>query len=206
MTTTTIPAPDQVTGVILAGGRARRMAGRDKGLLECAGRPLIAHALDILRPVCGRLLINANRSLEDYRDFDVPVICDEVTGFQGPLAGILTALRVTDTPYLVVIPCDSPRLETVTLTRLLRALMENQVDIALAHDGKRLHPVVMALRTGLADDLAAYLNAGKRKVDRWVKRQAWATVDCSDRPGQFANINTPEELETLEKRLKEHSA
>lgn len=196
-----IPSCDQVTGLILAGGQARRMQGQDKGLLTCAGRPLIAYAIDILKPLCGRLLINANRSLASYQAFELPVIPDQAQGFQGPLAGILTALRCVDTPYLIAIPCDSPCLQSATLARLLSALIQTRAEIALAHDDLRLHPVVIALRTGLADDLADYLAAGERKIDRWVERHRWVAVDCSDCPWQFANINTPQELEALERTL-----
>lgn len=197
----TTPSRDQVTGMILAGGQARRMQGQDKGLLTCAGRPLIAYAIEILRPLCGRLVINANRSLESYQAFDLPVIPDQTQGFKGPLAGILTVLRTVDTAYLVAIPCDSPCLQSATLGRLLRALIQTRAEIALAHDGQRLQPVVIALRTELADDLADYLVAGERKIDRWVERHRWIAVDCSDCPRQFVNINTPEELEALERAL-----
>lgn len=197
-----IPSPDQITGLILAGGQAQRMHGQDKGLLTCAGRPLIAYAIDTLKPLCGRLLINANRSLESYRTFDLPVITDRIPGFQGPLAGLLAAMQATDTHYLIAIPCDSPRLKSATLEKLLSALIQTHAEIALAHDGQRLHPVILALRTDLADDLAAYLASGERKIDRWAERHHWVAVDFSDCPGQFANINTPEELEALERTLR----
>lgn len=196
-------SPDQVTGLILAGGQAQRMRGRDKGLISCAGRPLIAYAIATLKPLCGKLLINANRSLESYRALGFPVIADTTPGFQGPLAGILTALQASDTPYLLAIPCDSPRLQSDTLTRLLAALVQTPAEIALAHDGERLHPVILALRTELANDLADYLAMGERKIDRWVEHHRWIAVDCSDCPWQFANVNTPEELKALEQTLIE---
>ncbi|MCX8048606.1 MAG: molybdenum cofactor guanylyltransferase [Methylohalobius sp.] len=198
----TTPAPAQVTGSILAGGRAQRMQGQDKGLLLCGGRPLIAYAIEVLKPLCGQLLINANRSQESYKAFGFPVIADTVPGFQGPLAGILTVLQAADTPYLIAIPCDSPRLQSTTLTRLLKALVETSAQIALAHDGERLHPVILALRTELKDDLADYLARGERKIDRWADRHHWVAVDCSDRPEQFANINTPEDLKALERLIR----
>lgn len=194
-------SPDQVTGLILAGGQARRMQGRDKGLLVCAGRPLIAYAIEILKPLCGKLLINANRSLASYQALGFPVIADQIPGFQGPLAGLLTALQASDAPYLLAIPCDSPRLQPDTLTRLLEALDQTPAEVALAHDGERLHPVIIALRNELADDLADYLAMGERKIDRWVEHHRWIAVDCSDRPWQFANVNTPEELKALEQIL-----
>ncbi|HEB76936.1 MAG TPA: molybdenum cofactor guanylyltransferase [Methylothermaceae bacterium] len=192
-----IPA-DQVTGVILAGGRARRLGGRDKGLLAYRGLPLIRYALQTLEPVCNEILINANRNLDAYRRFGYPVIPDPLPDFQGPLAGILAALRRAKSPYLLVVPCDSPRLRSDTLARLLAALDEG-FEIAIAHDGQRLHPVVMALRTHhLADDLTAFLAAGRHKIDHWAARHRWVAVDCSDDPIQFLNINTPEDLHDVD--------
>ncbi len=196
------PSPEQVTGLILAGGQGRRMHGQDKGLIICAGRPLIAYAIQALRPLCGQILINANRSLESYQAFGLKVISDCLPGFQGPLAGILTALQATNTPYLVAVPCDSPCLKPATLEKLLNGLIHASAEIALAHDGERLHPVVIALRTELATDLADYLAHRGRKIDRWVERHRWVAVDFSDRPWQLANVNTPEELKALEARLR----
>ena len=184
---------DQLTGVVLAGGRARRLGGIDKGLLPYRSRPLIDYALRALEPLCGEILINANRNLDDYRRFGHPVIPDTLPDFQGPLAGILAALRRAKTPTLLVVPCDSPHLSDVVLARLPAAL-DDGYEIAIAHDGQRLHPVVMALRTELADDLAAWLAAGRHKIDRWAQRHRWTAVDCRDHPDAFLNINTPEDL------------
>lgn len=190
--------PTQVTGVVLAGGQARRLGRRDKGLLDYHSRPLIHYPLQALEPLCGEILISANRNLEDYRRFGHPVLTDTLPGFQGPLAGILTALQHASTPYLLVVPCDTPHLGSKLLARLLAALGKGN-EIAIAHDGQRLHPVVMALRTNLADDLNTYLRSGQHKIDRWVGRHAWVAVDCSDAPGQFRNINTPEDLHGIDR-------
>ncbi|BCX81513.1 molybdenum cofactor guanylyltransferase [Methylomarinovum caldicuralii] len=184
---------EQLTGVVLAGGRARRLGGIDKGLLAYRGRPLIRYALQALEPLCGEILINANRNLADYRRFGHPVVPDALPDFQGPLAGILAAMQQAETPCLLVVPCDSPRLSATLLARLPAALDDGH-DIAIAHDGQRLHPVVMALRTHLADDLAAWLAAGRHKIDRWAGRHRWTAVDCSDHPDAFLNVNTPEDL------------
>jgi len=193
-----IPPPEQVTGVILAGGQARRMGGKDKGLIQCAGRPLVSYAIEALSPLCSRTLINANRSLEEYQRFDLPVVTDSISGFHGPLAGILSALETAHTEYVLVTPCDCPRLSSDSLGRVLSSLEDKHKDIAIAHDGKRLHPVVMALRTRLAGDLSCWLTSGKRKIDAWAQRHHWVAVDLSDNAFQFININTPEELEEYE--------
>jgi molybdopterin-guanine dinucleotide biosynthesis protein A len=199
------PAPaslpdSRITGVVLAGGLARRMGGRDKGLIECAGRPLTAYALDALRVVAPRVLVNANRHLEEYGCFGAPVIPDASGDFSGPLAGMLAALRAAETPYVLVIPCDCPLLRGAWLNRLIERRDKENAQIAVAHDGMRLNPVFALLDRHLEPDLAAYLARGERKIDLWMQRHRLAVVDYSDHPELFLNANTPEELAELESR------
>lgn len=192
----------QVSGLILAGGRGRRMDGQDKGLVNCAGRPLIEYALDTLKPLCNRILINANRSLEDYRRFGHPVISDGTSAFDGPLAGILAGLKMATTPYLMAIPCDCPRLTPQTLTRMLQTLRDNNAEICIPHDGNRPHPVIMVLQTRLRASLEAQLAAGERKIDCWTQKHHTVLADCSQDPEQFLNINSPQQLKAMENFLK----
>ncbi len=199
--TMTIP-PDQITGLVLAGGRAKRMNTQDKGLIDCDGRPLISYAIDVLNQVCSDILINANRSLEQYKAFGMPVIQDATTTFDGPLAGILAGLNVASTPYLISVPCDCPKLEADTLRRLVQALETKNGEISMPHDGSRAHPVIMALRTHLAPSLSAQLAAGERKIDRWTQKHECVLIDCSDNPDQFLNVNTPEDLQQMEHQLR----
>ena len=202
MTTAThIPSPDpRITGVVLAGGLARRMGGRDKGLIECAGRPLTAYALDALRQIAPQVLINANRHLDEYRRFGVPVIPDASGDFEGPLAGMLAALRAADTPLVLTVPCDCPLLQGAWLHRLIEHRDAEGAEISAAHDGERLNPVFALLDRRLEPDLAAYLAGGERKIDRWMRRHHVAVVDFSDHAEMFLNANTPEELAELERR------
>ena len=105
-------SPADITGCILAGGEGRRLGGADKGLVELAGEPLVAHCLARLRPQVDALVISANRNLETYRGFGVPVFDDAREDYAGPLAGCLGALRRADTRYVVTAACDSPFLPT----------------------------------------------------------------------------------------------
>lgn len=187
-----------ITGVVLAGGRGRRMGGEDKGLLALHGRPLASYALDALGEVAEMRLINANRNLETYESLGFPVIQDANDRFDGPLAGFLSAMRAAVTPYMLTVPCDTPRLSGKLLQRLVDRLETSGANIAVAHDGERLHPVVMLAETCLADDLQAYLDAGERKVENWVRRQRWVSVDFSDAPGALDNINAPDDWFRLE--------
>jgi len=190
----------RITAVILAGGMGRRMGGQDKGLVEFEGRPLIAHVIDAVAPQVDRLLLNANRNREAYGQFGYPVVTDDLEGYQGPLAGILAAMKRATTPFLLVVPCDAPHLPGSLVERLLEALQRENADIAVAHDGERLQPVHALISTHLAGDLEAYLSSGERKIDRWYLRHPVTVVDFSDQPETFVNVNTLEERNQLEGR------
>lgn len=189
----------KVTGVILAGGLARRMENRDKGLVQFNGRPLISYAIQAMTPIVGQLLINANRNQAEYRQFGRPVIADQTDSFDGPLAGILTALSIAETELLLVMPCDSPLIKTRHLERMLHARATEDAEIAVAFDGERLHPVFLVLKTNLKDSLEAYLADGQRKLAVWLAQHHSLTVDFSDEPEVFTNINSLVELAAVEK-------
>jgi molybdopterin-guanine dinucleotide biosynthesis protein A len=188
----------KVAGVILAGGRARRMNNQDKGLVNFKGSPMVSYAIAALAPVVDCLLINANRNIEQYRQFGWPVISDQTDSFDGPLAGILTAMIHADADILVVIPCDSPLIKTEHLQKLLLTRAENNADVAVAFDGARLHPVFFAIKTSLQASLQDYLADGQRKVSVWLDRQNLVKVDFSNEPEIFCNVNTMTELSVLE--------
>jgi len=187
------PAPD-ITAAILAGGRGLRMGGRDKGLVEFHGRPLVAHVCDALRPQASHLLIIANRNAERYGMYAEAVFPDELEGFQGPLAGMATALAHAPTDLVLCVPCDMPRLPADLAARMARAMRELGLDACAAHDGTDMHPVVCLLRRSLADSLRDALARGQRQVRGWLTSQRFAWVDFSDQPQAFANVNSPDAL------------
>ncbi len=189
---------NKVTGVVLAGGLARRMAQQDKGLLSFNQQPLVSYALAAMKPIANEIFISANRNRDQYAQLGYPVIDDGNAAFDGPLAGILAAMQAAHHSILLVMPCDSPLLETRHSQRLLNALNET-TDIAVAFDGERLHPVFAALKIHLKTDLQNYLHRGERKLQSWFEKHALVKVDFSSTPEIFANINTPEQLQRLEK-------
>ncbi len=197
MATQDPPSPD-ITGLVLAGGMARRMGGIDKGLVEIGGKPMIEHVLAALRPQVGRLLINANRNLDTYARYGVQVVPDAIEGYQGPLAGISSALALVETPYLLTAPCDSPLLAPDLAACLYRALVANQADLAVAHDGERQQPVFLLLRRELRADLQAYLAGGGRKIDRWFSQHRVAEADLRHRSDSFVNVNDEDEQRRVE--------
>ncbi|RIZ65851.1 MAG: molybdenum cofactor guanylyltransferase [Methylococcales bacterium] len=187
-----------IAGVVLAGGRATRMSEQDKGLILFKNQPLISYALEALSSVCHHTYINANRNLSAYEEFGLVVICDLTQSFDGPLAGILTTLLHTDTELLVVMPCDTPFFKAEHLQRLLDSRAEYDADIAIAFDGEQLHPLFLALKTSLTENLQDYLASGQRKVSDWLRPLKSVTVDFSGEPNIFININTSDELAALE--------
>jgi molybdopterin-guanine dinucleotide biosynthesis protein A len=201
------PAREQITGLLLAGGRGMRMGGADKGLQPLHGEPLAGHVLKRLAPQTGALLISANRHPDIYAALGAPfgaeVIADTLPDFPGPLAGLLAGLRAARGEYVLSAPCDTPWLPADLAARLGLALARNAADIATvttsdANGNVSLHPVVALLRTGLADDLAAFLHAGERKVRAWYARHKTVEVGFTDERA-FYNINFLQELADLER-------
>lgn len=193
------PARDAITGLILAGGRGQRLGGVDKGLQPWRGRPLVDHALARLAPQVGDMMISANRNASAYAARVPRVLADAGDDFPGPLAGILAGLRAAATPWLAVVPCDSPCLPADLVDRLAQQLGEARgavVQRRHADGALRLEPVYCLLSTSLADDLARYLAEGGRKVEGWLARHATPVLfDRPDDAGAFANINTPADLD-----------
>jgi molybdenum cofactor guanylyltransferase len=199
------PDPQRITGVVLAGGRGSRMGGEDKGLVVLNGRPMVEHVVDRLRPQVGQLLISANRNQERYAALGHKVVPDLLTDYQGPLAGMAAALQAATTPYVVTVPCDSPLMGTDVVARLARALVRDDADVSVAHDGERTHPVFLMLKRSLLPSLLEFLNAGERKIDRWFARHRLAVADFHDCPETFLNVNDPQEHRALEARLREQA-
>ena len=193
-----ISARDDITGLILAGGRGSRMGGVDKGLQLHRGQPLAAHALERLRPQVGPLMLNANRNLETYRGMGVPLWPDEVPDYPGPLAGMLAGLAHCKTPLMATVPCDTPNFPLDLVARLASGLERAEADIAVAYTrtGEELfpQPVFCLMKTSLKDALAAFIAAGERKTGFFARGQRNTRVVFDD-DAEFFNINTLTELE-----------
>lgn len=189
-----------VTAVILAGGKGRRLGGQDKGLVTYQDKKLIEHVLDIIKPQVSQILINANRNQDQYKSYDYPVIDDDLHDFQGPLAGFLTAMRTVKTAYILTLPCDGPHLPEDYVARMSQQLSSVPGGIAVAHDGERMQPVHALIPVSLKKSLEAFLENGDRKIDRWYAQHKTVLVDFSDKPGVFFNVNTEEQR--LEGKLK----
>ncbi len=194
-----------ITGVILAGGRSRRMGGTDKGLIELAGWPMVAHVATRLRPQVDELVINANRNAAAYAEHADRIVADTLEGFLGPLAGVLAGMSAAHGDRVVTAPCDSPFVPPDLVGRLCTGAEANRAEIAVAHDGERQQPVFLLAATALGPALAEWLHGGGRKIDAWFAGHRVANVDFSDCPEAFLNINTAEDRARIEVRLQESS-
>lgn len=194
---------EHITGLILAGGRAQRMGGIDKGLIPFHGKAMIESAISRLRPQVSTILINANRSITKYSHYGYPVLMDSTPDFSGPLAGFSVGLKHCKTPYLLTSPCDSPLLP-VDLAKEMASQLENKdLELVFASsiedDGKVWsQPVFCLMKSDLQDSLDTFLSKGDLKIDHWFKELRSGTV-VFENPQAFANVNTPEELAALEK-------
>lgn len=205
--------PRDITGLVLAGGQGTRMGGADKGLQPLDGTPLVLHALRRLAPQVGPVLVNANRNLAAYEAFGAPVCADTVAGFAGPLAGFLAGLAHCRTPWLLTVPCDTPRFPTDLAARLAAAAQAQGTEIAMAMapDSEapdatlRPQPVFCLLRSSLQGSLERFLAEGGRKAGTWTAQHRCARVPF-DQPGDdaraFFNANTLDELRGLHTPLE----
>ena len=191
----------KVNGLILAGGRARRMDGQDKGLILLDGKHMIEYCISNLRPQVGQIFISANRNTEQYGRYGLPILEDKFGDFEGPLAGLMRALTHSgDTPVLVV-PCDAPFLSASLASRLLESYANTKTSVVIPHDGDRLQPLFGLYSPEVAASLRDYLASGQRKVETWVTTLPYTVVDFSDESESFMNINTVSDLQTAQSIL-----
>lgn len=192
---------NQITGLILAGGRGSRMGNVDKGLKQFRGAPMALHVVMRLSPQVGMLMINANQNIGPYESFGFPVWPDQLAGFEGPLAGMQTGLIHCETEYMVTAPCDSPFLPEDLVARLAQALVAEDTDLAVAVTGegatRQPHPVFSLMKASLLPHLTLFLQGGGRKIDAWYKTLKVSEVNFPDEAA-FRNINTIDELRKFE--------
>jgi molybdenum cofactor guanylyltransferase len=198
-----LPTYEEITGVILAGGRGARMGGQDKGLISLNGRPMVQHVIDRLRSQVGTLIINANRNHVLYRAYGYRVVSDQSGHYAGPLAGILSVLHAVECGWIVTAPCDVPLLSDTLVAKLIAAVKTEGTDIATAHDGERMQHGFLLLRTSLRPDVEAFLNGGERAVKRWLTRHRVAVANFSDCAEAFTNVNDSLQRQLAEMRLRE---
>lgn len=174
------------------------MGGRDKGLIELHGRPLWKWVADKLSSQVENVVISANRNLDIYQASGFPVVQDSLADFPGPLAGILSVMQQINSDWFLFCPCDTPAIPDDLLSRLEAEVKGSPA--VWVNDGERDHPAIALLHRRLIPSLQDYLQAGERRVMVFLRQSGGHSVDFSDCPAAFVNVNTPEELAHWQER------
>ena len=198
---------NDITAIVLAGGRGSRMGGVDKGLQLFNGIPLALQAKQRLASQVGLVIINANRNLDAYRALGCDVYPDDDAEFAGPLSGFSVGLAQCQTPYLLTVPCDSPRFPGDLADRLAsqmrKGIEQDDYEIAMAAQGGWTQPVFCLIKRELLPNLLEFMASGKRKIDAWTAQHKTVIVNFDaqhDDPLAFANVNTLDELSALQQQ------
>ena len=188
----------KITGLILAGGRAKRMGGIDKGLISFNGKYMIEQCIEKLQPQVDQLLISANRNIEQYAQYGFTLLEDNYGEFEGPLAGLLRALEYSQNHPVLVVPCDAPLFPAGLANRLLKLYVEGETLAVIPHDGNRLQTLFGLYSKDALPSLIQYLESGQRKVETWATSLPHIIVDFSNEHESFMNINTQDDLQTAQ--------
>jgi len=201
-----------IVGVLLAGGQSRRMGGGDKALSDLDGKPLMTHVVERAQSQVDTLILNANGDPDRFIEYSLPVVADTVSGFVGPLAGVLTGQEwardnAPDAKWVVTMATDTPFFPRDLVQKLRDEIEKNGADMAMATSGGNRHPVFGMWPIALADDLRhALVEEGVRKVLHWTDRFNLVQVDFPDTPfDPFFNVNRPEDLQRANKIILENT-
>jgi molybdopterin-guanine dinucleotide biosynthesis protein A len=200
---------DGIVGVVLAGGRSRRMGGQPKALMPLADKSMAAHVIGTLAPQVGRCIVNANDEVAGLRALGLPIVGDLNDGRDGPLAGILAAMvwsgeNAPGARWIVTVPCDTPFIPADYVEQLVAAAAPRGAPIATASSPSGEHHACGLFSLTLVDDLAAWLARDERRLRLWIAkhRPASAHFDAAEGIDPFFNINTPEDLAMAETMLQ----
>ena len=181
--------------LLLAGGRGQRMGGRDKGLIEWNGRPLIAHLHEVVRPLSDDLIISCNRNAERYATFADRLVHDPDSDFPGPLAGILAGLAVARHDWLLVLPCDAPLIDAELLQTLRQSASAHPGKPVLIREGEQWQPLFCMIPRALLAALQQLWQTGERSPLRALLQLGGQPCPCAPGDRRLANLNTPELLQ-----------
>ena len=180
--------------LLLAGGRGQRMGGRDKGLMEWHGQPLVGWMHRIARPLTDDLLVSCNRNQEHYAAFADRLVCDDEEGFPGPLAGIRAGLATAGHRWLMVLPCDAPMIDERLLIELYATALTEPDAPLMARRGNQWEPLFCIIPVSLAPAIEAAWQAGERSNMKILLRHQARALDLDADDPRLANLNSPDLL------------
>ncbi|MDA0789691.1 MAG: molybdenum cofactor guanylyltransferase [Proteobacteria bacterium] len=185
--------PENVTGIILAGGQSQRMGTADKAWVNYRGTPLLLHVTSALSTQAGHIIISCHMKQPPYTELPYTIVGDETPDFRGPLCGVISTAEYLSTERILVVPCDMPHLPAHLVNRLGEHLKGHE--IAVVNDGTRRQHLVFLARRSTILSIRKYVESGKASVAGWIDCHDFVEVDFSDCSDAFANINWPHELE-----------
>lgn len=177
--------------LLLAGGQGQRMGGRDKGLVEWQGEPLIQHLHRVTRPLTDDLIVSCNRNLETYALFADQLVQDADTDFPGPLAGIRAALPKARHEWLLVLPCDVPLIDRPLLLALRELAAEHPDRPVMVREGEHWQPLICIIPTAHAVALETAWQSGERSPRRAMQTLDPVALQLPPDDPRLANLNTP---------------
>ena len=178
--------------VLLAGGRGQRMGGQDKGWVMWQGQALIEHMQRVVRPLTDDLIISCNRNHARYQLLADQLVSDPDQDFTGPLVGIISALQVARHPYLIVLPCDAPRIDQALLMQLYQQTGERPVLFKHQDHWQPLFSVISKTQLSALQELWA---AGERSPKHALLQLNPVAIHCADDEQRLANFNDPSVLQ-----------
>ena len=184
----------KISAIILAGGQGQRFNYQDKGLITWKGLPLITHVINRIEPQVEQVIINCNRNIEDYQLFGYALCQDKMTQYQGPLAGIQSALSLCQHPFSLICPCDTPELPRDIAATLLSALLKNNAEVAYPNTHTRAHYLPALIKNDLLTPLNTYLKGKDRSMKGWYSTLKEVRVEFATTDNCFLNLNTPDML------------
>ncbi|MDG2141596.1 MAG: molybdenum cofactor guanylyltransferase [Gammaproteobacteria bacterium] len=202
--------PDQITGFILAGGKASRMKFVEKPLLELGGKPIIQRVLSETFPHVRQIIINSNKNKRKYKKFGCAIIPDEAHSHAGPLIGILSGLNFISKdkshqspPYLLCLPGDVPFFPKQLISRLIVEMSKKPCDVVLAKSNNQLQPLFslwsLASQKKVNEGVVERGLRGPRQVMSYLNYKV-ISID-SESPLEFLNINEESDLMFAKKLL-----
>ncbi|WP_413794683.1 MULTISPECIES: molybdenum cofactor guanylyltransferase MobA [unclassified Pseudomonas] len=180
--------------LLLAGGRGQRMGGQDKGLVQWQGEPLIAHLHRQTRAMSDDLIISCNRNAQRYAPYADQLVHDEEGDFPGPLAGIRAGLKAARHPYLLVLPCDVPKIDASLLDNMRRTASQHPDQPLMVRHGEHWEPLLCVIPLSLTARFEQAWNEGERSPGRIMRSLHAVALQCPADDPRLANLNTPELL------------
>jgi len=189
-----------ITVIILSGGQGSRMGGRNKGLIELEDQPFVKHVFDSANLSAAKVIISANKDINEYKQICDIVVTDSIYPNKGPLSGVINCLPHVQTKLVMIMPCDTPRIPDNLTSRLLKEFNNHHASIAVVHDGNRQQNLFFLCRRDLLNDIPTYLDQGQSSVYGWMQHHHPLSVDFSDAKEAFSNINAIDQLTLLKNK------